>query len=334
MSFVKPDGTPYKYICFYGPNGVGKSSVIEAISKLTMNTAGRSDNFVANALNKYVRNVDYNPQYDALRAKKYQSLTTDKGELKFEEGEWSEKDKKPEMTIEGTYFDDETDKQYVVNLSQSGYKRNDFAPIAEGQDLEPEEISKVRQSGLWGEDHLLYRQRICHFITSDSDLSLNKIQVHESQIGNFEEIITEVMRYQTECIPPSGTTKYDRDYATDVVINKEQHGETFRIHFKRMSAGERKICKSFSSILNLIHDLECPAPGEISMSGWPRLLLIDNVVMHVYYDRHVTMVDCLKKVFNKQQIFSTTHSGILIPRAQNKENSEDELYIDLEKLTT
>ena len=69
------------------------------------------------------------------------------------------------------------------------------------------------------------------------------------------------------------------------------------------------------------------------MPGWPKILLMDNLVMHVYYDRHATMVDCLKRVFSEQQIFSTTHSGTLISRQLAKENDwENELWIDLEKV--
>ena len=305
FDFVKSDGSFYKYVCFYGPNGIGKSSALEAISKLTMNTTGRSSDHVKNALQKYVRNTDYNPQYQKIKGHSYA-------------GGWiqqSEEQVGDEMLIEGVYELD--GKEYIMQLTQNGFVRNDFAPL--------DSIN----SGPWGESHLSHRQRIAHYITSDSDLSLNKIQVHKSQIENFEGIISEVMRYKAECIEPSGTNKYERDYATDVIINKGD----FKIHFKRMSAGERKICKSFSEILNLMNNLENPAPHEEAMPGWPRLLLIDNIVMHVYYDRHVTMVDCLKNIFSEQQIFATTHSGILITRfLEDKHDQENELYIDLEKI--
>jgi hypothetical protein len=45
------------------------------------------------------------------------------------------------------------------------------------------------------------------------------------------------------------------------------------------------------------------------------------------------MVDCLKRVFNEQQIFATTHSGTLINQQLAKENDwENELWFDLEKI--
>ena len=79
--------------------------------------------------------------------------------------------------------------------------------------------------------------------------------------------------------------------------------------------------------------LSDPVPGQISMTGWPRLLLMDNVVMHIYFDRHISMITSLMDVFGKQQIFSTTHSGVLIPRFErNEHDSDKELMIDLDKV--
>jgi len=100
-----------------------------------------------------------------------------------------------------------------------------------------------------------------------------------------------------------------------------------------MSAGERKIAKSFSDLLNLMYTLANPGSGEESLVHWPRLLLIDNVEMHAYFDRHVKLINTLKKVFHQQQIFATTHSGILVPRYIAGENDQEtELYIDLDEI--
>ena len=82
-----------------------------------------------------------------------------------------------------------------------------------------------------------------------------------------------------------------------------------------------------------MRSLECPSTGDEPMPGWPPILALDNCVMHVYYDRHVQMIECLKDVFQKQQIFATTHSGVLIQRFLNSENdSESELMINLEEI--
>jgi len=303
FDFKKPDGSPYPYICFFGPNGVGKTTLLEAISLLTMNQKGRDPEYIKRSLRKYVKNKDYNPSYERISGHKY-------------ENDFATKyvDKLPEMIIEGTYESD--GETFIVRLTQNGFDRNDLAPEGNGP-------------GPWGDDHLFYRQRVAHLTTSDSDLSLSKFQLRKEQAKLFEHITSTVMRYPTECVEPSGVVPIDRDYCTDFVIHKNGH----KIHYKRMSAGERKISKSFSQLLNLVYDLEHPDPGEPTLLGWPRLLLLDNVEMHIYYDRHISMVDCLKKSFSQQQIFATTHSGVLIERfLEGKNDALTELMINLEPI--
>lgn len=302
FDFKKPDGNPYRYICFFGPNGCGKTTLLEAISLLTMNQKGRDPEYVKRSLRKYIRNKDYDPAYEKISGHVYRN------DFAVET-----QDNLAEMVIEGTYELD--GEPYIVRLTQNGFDRNDLAPEGNGP-------------GPWGDDHLLYRQRVAHMITSDSDLSMSKFQLHKDQIKEFEKVTSAVMRFPTECLPPSGIVPIDRDYCTDFVIHKNN----IRVHYKRMSAGEKKISKSFSQLLNLVQDLEHPDPGEPVMKGWPRLLLIDNIEMHVYYDRHTTMVECLKTEFSDQQIFATTHSGILIQRFLDGKTDPSEFMIDLEKI--
>ena len=306
FNFVRDDGNPYPFVCFFGPNGSGKSTLLEAISMLTQNTTGRSADFVRNSLRKYVRHTDYDPTWQHV---------IDAG-----------KKDDVEMVIEGIYEMDGQD--FTVRLTQNGWEQNDFAPIPPS-DADVEEARKIRRSGIWKSNYLHKLQRISHFIRSDSDLSMNKFQLHESQQKAFESIISRIMRFTAECIPPTGLSTEELNYCTDFVIIKNKH----RIHFKRMSAGERKICKSFSELLNLMRSLEYPGPGEISLPGWPPILLLDNCVMHVYYDRHVDMIDSLKDIFSCQQIFATTHSGVLIQRCLNSENDQStELMVNLENI--
>ena len=313
FDFTKADGTPYQYVCFFGPNGIGKSSILEAISMLTMNNAGRGESFVKQSLQKYIHDPDYDPMWQSFKDKKF----------------WSKEKKRLDMLIEGAYIMD--GKEYVVQLTQDGYARNDFAPIS----LEEDDGLEFARSGPWGDDHLAYRQRLAHFIKSDSDLSLHRVQIHISQVKKFEKIISEITRYPVECLESLGMTAQEKSFCTDFLIKKTKRktGKQYRIHFKRMSVGEKKIAKSFSELLNLMRALEYPTPGQPSMPGWPRILLIDNIVMHIYFDRHITMIKSLMEVFNKQQIFATTHSGVLIPRFLNNEHDANkELMIDLDEI--
>jgi len=66
------------------------------------------------------------------------------------------------------------------------------------------------------------------------------------------------------------------------------------ISHKECSNGERKVIKSFSTLLNL----------EIS----PRIVLIDDIAMHVALSKHMALIDAMQNCYPNSQIFSTTHS--------------------------
>jgi len=303
FDFKKPDGNPHQFVCFFGPNGVGKTAILGAISLLTANQMGRDPNNVQRSLRKYVKNTDYDPHYERISGHAYKNDFA----ISYE-------DSLPHMIIEGTYELD--GKSYVVRLSQDGFERNDLAPTDNG-------------GGPWGDDHLKYRQRVAHTLTADSDLSMSKFQLVCSAIPIFEEITSRIMRYPTSCTPPSGIVPMDQEYCTDFTLFKR--GD--KIHYKRMSAGEQKITTAFSQLFNLMYDLANPDPGDEPMVNWPRLLLVDNIDLHIYYDRHIEMVECMKKYFNHQQIFATTHSGVLIPRFKAHQNDQiNEMYVDLEEV--
>jgi len=323
FDFTKEDGSPYKFICFFGPNGSGKTSCLEVIKMLTANLTGLPEDRVYEKMRKHVRNPDYvggiydknNTSYKTVGGTRYVVHDIDTDDI-------------TEMIIRGVFSDGKND--YIVELNQRGFTCNDLAPIkAATEDDEFGISSRVSVSGPFGENHLKFRERLIHTIKTDSDLSLNKFRLRIDHSVDFERIIEAITGFATECIAPSGFVESELDYVTDYIITKKD----LRIHYKRMSTGERKIGKSFSDTLNLIYELAHPAPRELQMKGLPSILLIDNIVMHVYYNRHIQMLDCLKQVFNDQQIFSTTHSGTLITRyLENKHDQDNELWCDLEPI--
>lgn len=328
FSFMKPDGTPYRFVGFFGPNGTGKTNLLHAIDLLKWNWANRGYSMVdqeeaaRNSLRKFVRNLDYDPAYERVKDYRYKTET-------YEQFEKNDDEQGLPMLIEGVFVLD--GKEYVVQLTDHGYARNDFAPVLNDPEAEDDEIAQEMCTGPWGEDHLKFRQRMIYMVTTDSDLSLNKFQLHYPMVEGFERIVEQIVRFPVKCDVPKGINPYDRDYCTDVVFEKpDRAGNLTKAHYKRLSAGERKICKSFSQLFNMMFDLEYPEYGEDPMPGWPPLLLIDNVEMHVYYDRHVTFIRCAKEVFDRQQVFVTTHSGVLVPRFKEGRADPDELWIDLE----
>lgn len=323
FSFVREDNTPYRYVCFFGPNGSGKTSCLDAIKMLTWNIAEITHDRLYYQIRKYIRNKDYVAGMYDQKDTGHRMIGGDR--YVFQE---LDMDTNVDMIVRGVF--DIRGKEYVVELTPNGFNRNDLAPEIEYEDKVGEIKKRISHDGPFKQHHLTVRDRIIHSLKTDSDLSMSKFRLHLEHAKDFEKIIGIITGFETECIMPSGFVESELDYVTDYTILKNG----YKIHYKRMSAGERKIAKCFSEALNLIYELSHPGPGELNMKGLPALLLMDNVVMHVYYKRHVQMVECLKEVFGQQQIFCTTHSGVLINRYINEENDrENELMIDLEPIT-
>jgi len=87
------------------------------------------------------------------------------------------------------------------------------------------------------------------------------------------------------------------------------------ISCKDCSAGERKIIKTFSTLLNK----EC----------CPQIILIDNVAMHVESGRHLELIQAIKESFPNSQIFTTTHSHSISKNFGNRFELYDLRFLKL-----
>lgn len=142
--------------------------------------------------------------------------------------------------------------------------------------------------------NLLYR--ICYLSKLDQDL--NKFQLKREKWSKFKELFESVTGYTIEEYSNPFFDDSDdphlsellKNYVLDFIVKKPY--ET--IHLKECSDGERKIIKSFSTMLNLEYT--------------PPIILIDNFEMHVHRFRHMALLEALRKCYPDSQIFSTTHS--------------------------
>jgi len=144
---------------------------------------------------------------------------------------------------------------------------------------------------------LLYR--ICYLARFDQEL--HKFQLLRDRWPKFKALFEAVTGYKIEeNINPFFSDSDDPhldELLKKYVLDFEVHKPNEIISHKECSDGERKIIKSFSTLLNLDYV--------------PQIILVDNIEMHVERSRHMNLVKAFKNCFPESQIFSTTHSYYL-----------------------
>lgn len=161
---------------------------------------------------------------------------------------------------------------YKVSIDKNGFI-NDH----------PEEIKPI-----------LYR--LCYYARFDQEL--DKFQIVRDKWIDFKSLFESVTGYEIEenvnCFSSSEDPEQKRimeNYVFDFTVKKPFEF----ISHKECSNGEKKVIKSFSTLLNL----------EMQ----PRIILIDDIAMHVALNRHIPLIEAMKKCYPDSQIFSTAHSS-------------------------
>jgi predicted ATPase len=140
---------------------------------------------------------------------------------------------------------------------------------------------------------ILYR--LCYFARFDKEL--DQFQLIRDKWDYFKDLFESVTNYEIEEI--SDVFSSSSDPEEEAMAEKYVLGFTVKkpfetIFHRECSNGEKKVIKSFSTLLNL----------EIQ----PRIILIDDIAMHVALGRHMALIEAMQKCYPKSQIFSTTHS--------------------------
>lgn len=257
------------FTCFVGPNGIGKTTILNAISLLTSSLDFKSDAESPGGFNKVtpeqriqaflrrnIRNIDDEEACKAFRA-----------EAVFEH--------------EG--------KDINVILTEKGFEKNELISLP------------------------FWWAGITYFAKFDSDMV--NFQLRADLWPRFKKAYEGITGYEVEPELYTETelkrTGENADYAIGFFIKKP----TGKIHSRKGSAGERKIAKSLSQVVNL------------EEARRPSIVLVDNIEMHVHYRRHLRMLDELKDLFGGMQIVSTTHSLPIIEKYEPKED-----LIDIEEM--
>lgn len=180
--------------------------------------------------------------------------------------------------VEGVFERD--GKEYTATLCESGFKRNDLL------------------SEKWWWVGLTY------FARFDSEMNsfMLPIELWPKFAQSYETITGIKLGIETQFDPGDGQIVVDKFWL---------YKPNGRISSKKASAGERKIGKALSQIVNL--------PPE----RMPDLILVDNMEMHVHHKRHLIMFDEIKRLFEGRQIVATTHSTVVIDQYEPKSHLLD-----------
>jgi predicted ATP-dependent endonuclease of OLD family len=196
-----------------------------------------------------------------------------------------------DLLLTATFLDKEQ-KEYTVKLDQNGIVESNLQRYNSDQEG-------------WSV-----------FTDADHPMNMNKFQIRKEAKDKFIEIASYV--YGLPISLGKEITTYDmEDSATfyqDLVIQKNE----VKVHFKRMSDGEKKIATLLRHICNE------------SVLNPSNIYLIDNAEMHIYFKRHPGLVKRLISCFPDKQFITTSHSSNFIEAV--KSNVGSEALLDLEKV--
>jgi len=187
-------------------------------------------------------------------------------------------------------------QDYEVILTHEGWKKNDI----------------LKQSWWW--------PGLTYFAKFDTETK--SFCIHKDIWPRFKEAYEKIMGFEVEpdfyddvdertIHKPTAERVIRGTYAINFWLNKS----TGRIQQPRASAGEKKVAKSLSQIVNL------------PQNRLPQIVLVDNLEMHVYSKRHLIMFEVIKDIFKNMQVLATSHSTVIIEQYEPKTD-----LIDVEAL--
>ena len=266
FDFTRPGGSYKPVSVFFGPNGIGKSTCLNAI-----NLIGQCKQYVGRKNDLIFRKLTYHPDYDPTLP--HFAAYTEK------------------MRIEAVFELDGEEKRVIVT----------------SDGVEKCELSGSRNSV---------------FIAADHPMSMKRFQIPSDRVDIFLDVARAVYGYDVKLDKPVETFESQWDGREDT-YEKFQTGQVegmkivyfqdfildkgdVKVHFKSMSDGEQKIATVLRSLCD-------PALMDVS-----DIVLIDNIEMHVYMERHAPMLKKLVECFPSKQFILTSHSPILV--GMNKPN--------------
>lgn len=275
---------------FFGPNGCGKSTALNAIALVGRAKAykKRNKNEDNLLLRKLQFHTDYDPNYAGFT--KYQDTMEIKAIFSDETKEYVVHVDDDDVIVndlenrngDSVVFIDADNPLNTNKFQIPADRANLFIHLAKaiyGYDCWLEK--PVASDGVSADKTSLKKALAAFANKTDKNVQNNSIDLSRSEIY---EALTESSSAENLC------------FYQDFVINK---GDV-KVHYKSMSAGEKKI----ATLLRNLCD-----PAIIDRSD---IVLVDNLELHVYFKRHTRMIDEILQSFPTKQFIVTSHSAVMI----------------------
>jgi AAA15 family ATPase/GTPase len=153
------------------------------------------------------------------------------------------------------------------------------------------------------------------FVDADHPINMNKFQIPEESGEKFIRLARAVYGLPIHLGKAIHVAEIEsnRNFHVDFIIKK---GDV-NVHFKRMSDGEKKIATLLRHICTeTVHNES-------------KIILIDNVEMHIYFKRHPLLARALCQEFPDRHFITTSHSKAFIDACREIYGKDS--LIDLEE---
>jgi len=250
-------GTCNSFSCFFGPNGCGKTTILDCIQMIFSRYEGYEVERLKARLGKSVRHV-----------------------AKEQAGIYDDSDFLITAVIQTP------EEEYEIRINKTGFVQD-----------HPDRIKPI-----------LYR--LCFY--ARFDFELHQFQLARDKWEIFQDLFSSVTGFEIEeksSVFDMSEDPVQADLMRKYVLGFWVHKPHESIGNNECSAGERKIIKSFSTLLNKEYT--------------PSIILVDNVAMHVESGRHLHLIESMKRCFPDSQIFATTHSYQISKNFGNKNQLYD-----------
>ena len=263
------NGTVMPLSVLVGPNGSGKTTILDAIQMLFSNYEGWDPKRFAMIMMRRIRNSTQisDAAIESMDGSAFFNM---------------------DMRVKGSICLEDGSNEYQTEFGLSpsdntSGRTDDMAKMPDG--IIPKHPGLVSP-------HLA---DYCFATKFDQELSI--FQLKRPMWPKFKALFEGVTGFEIEEAQPTDFSAGDKrmtDTMAKYVLAFRVHKDGDIISHKQCSAGEKKIIKSFSTILN--------------KTIVPSIIIIDNAVMHIEVGRHLAVLDSLEKCFTESQLIVACHS--------------------------